>query len=262
MAVSSIASIFPTLAEERRLCPDHGEYLSSLFRMPGNREIWSKCPGCEQERIKREDRALSDQLAEERRQARISDLMGRAAIPKRFVNRTLANYHTDLEGQQRAHRAAARYADEFDQALEVGTSLILCGNPGTGKTHLACGIAQHLMSQGRTALFTRVIDMARSVKECYGHHSTKTERQVIAEYARPDLLVLDEVGHQHGSDTERMILFDVINARYEECKPVILITNLQLSELKTYLDDRAQDRLREGGGRVIVFDWQSSRGDL
>ena len=152
-----------------------------------------------------------------------------------------------------------RYATEWRDNLQAGRSLIMCGNPGTGKTHLAVGIAKHIMDEGGTALFTRVIDMIRTVRETYGRDSTRTERQVIAEYARPDLLILDEVGHQHGSDAERLNLFDVINARYEQCRPTLLITNLSLNGLREYLDDRAQDRLREGVGRVLVFDWQSQR---
>ena len=75
----------------------------------------------------------------------------------------------------------------------------------------------------------------------------------------PDLLILDEVGHQHGSDAERLTLFDVINARYEQCRPTLLITNLSLSGLREYLDDRPWRFCSEGGGRVLVFDWQSQR---
>jgi DNA replication protein DnaC len=261
MAVSNIQNLFPTLDTETRKCPRHGEYQSTLFRALGA-ERWSPCPECHQESIDRENAEMTAQVMADVKRAQMNDLFGRAAIPKRFQNRTLDSYRTEHEGEHRAHRAASRYADEFDQALELGASLIMCGNPGTGKTHLAVGIAKRVMESGRTALFSSVIEMARSVKECYSHNATRTERQVIADYTRPDLLVLDEVGHQHGSDTERMILFDVINARYQECRPVILITNLQLPMLKTYLDERAQDRLREGGGRVIVFDWPSRRGDL
>lgn len=125
------------------------------------------------------------------------------------------------------------------------------------------------MSEGGTAMFARMIDLARSVRETYepvwdnegGQRKRKlTEREVIERFSLPDILIIDEVGHQHGTDFERMILFEVINARYEECRPVILITNLTLDELKQYLDSRAEDRLREGGGRAVVFDWESYRG--
>lgn len=259
----SIGSMFKTMKSESRNCDRHGEYIAELIQLPGGRrEMWTGCADCDKERVKREDEELQREAIAARRQSQIDAMLGRAAIPKRFLDRSLDNYQIELEGQQRAHRAVLKYWDNWEQNMQRGTSLIMCGNPGTGKTHLAVGVARKVMDNGGTAMFTRIIDMARSVKECYSKDSKRTERQVIQSFADPDLLILDEVGHQHGSDTERMILFDVINARYEECKPVILITNLTLNALREYLDERAQDRLREGDGRVIVFDWQSQRGNF
>ena len=74
--------------------------------------------------------------------------------------------------------------------------------------------------------------MVRAVKETYSRNSERTERQVIADFARPDLLILDEIGRQHGTDTERLIIFDVINARYLQNKPSILITNRHCQSLE------------------------------
>lgn len=257
--LTPISSMFPVLDTENRQCEHHGPYAASLMRIPGDRKLWTTCPECERQRVQNECNEIQAEMAAERRKARIEAMLGHAAIPKRFLNRTLENYETTMDGQQKAHRAAVRYAESWRENSQNGTSLIMCGNPGTGKTHLAVGIAKRVMDEGGTALFTRVIDMIRTVRETYSRDSTRTERQVIAEYARPDLLILDEVGHQHGSDAERLTLFDVINARYEQCRPTLLITNLSLTGLREYLDDRAQDRLREGGGRVIVFDWPSQR---
>lgn len=76
----------------------------------------------------------------------------------------------------------------------------------------------------------------------------------------PDLLILDEVGVQHGSDTEKLILFEIINGRYEAARPTIVISNLDAAGLEQFLGERAFDRLREGGGRLVVFDWESHRG--
>ena len=48
---------------------------------------------------------------------------------------------------------------------------------------------------------------------------------MVAGFIRPDLLILDEVGVQFGSETEKMILFEIINGRYEQLKPTIVISN-------------------------------------
>lgn len=74
------------------------------------------------------------------------------------------------------------------------------------------------------------------------------------------MLILDEVGVQFGSEAEKLILFDVLNERYERCKATILLSNLTATEVKDYLGERVMDRMREDGGKVVVFDWESYRG--
>ena len=252
---ASISDLFPVIKREMRTCERHGEYEARLFKTK-KAEHWSTCPACFDDEVKAEDR----QIARAAQVDRIDNMLGRAAIPKRFLDRTFETYEAKTEAQAKAFRSCKRYAESWKD--NQGASLIMCGRPGTGKTHLAVSIARHVMNEGGAVLFARMIDLARSVKETYRKDSEKTERQVIKQYADVDLLILDEIGHQHGSDNERMVLFDVINARYEECKPTILITNLDLNEMRGFLDDRAVDRLREGGGRSIVFDWESYRSNL
>ena len=62
-----------------------------------------------------------------------------------------------------------------------------------------------------------------------------------------------------GSEFERNMLFDILNERYEKRRPTLLLSNLNIDEVKAYLGERVFDRLREDGGEVVVFDWQSWR---
>ena len=85
--------------------------------------------------------------------------------------------------------------------------------------------------------------------------------RVIAEQgARRITRMLDEIGLQHGSESEKIILFEILNERYMQCKPTILISNLDIKDLKEYITERIIDRMRDGGGQKIVFDWESNRG--
>jgi DNA replication protein DnaC len=54
-------------------------------------------------------------------------------------------------------------------------------------------------------------------------------------------------------------MFDVINRRYRDLHPTILLSNLDRDGLRAYLGERSFDRLREGG-IVVPFDWESYRG--
>ena len=111
-------------------------------------------------------------------------------------------------------------------------------------------------------MFCRAHEAISAITETYSRDSKKTERQALDEFRKPDLLIIDEVGRQRGTDNERMMLFEIINRRYDDEKPTLLISNLNLEKLRGYIDAATEDRLRERGGRVITFDWESMRGEL
>lgn len=97
-----------------------------------------------------------------------------------------------------------------------------------------------------------------AIKESW-RSSDKTETQVMRHFMEPDLLVVDEVGVQFGTETERMFLTEIINDRYNYMKPTILIGNLTLDEMKLAIGERALERFKEGG-KVVAFNWSSHRG--
>ena len=107
-----------------------------------------------------------------------------------------------------------------------------------------------------------MLDAVRSVKETWRPGSEHSERKAIGRFYEPDLLILDEVGVQFGSEAEKIILYDIINGRYERVLPTILISNLPEAELGAYLGDRVLDRMSEGGGVTLAFDWPSKRATI
>lgn len=232
---------------EFRDCARHGSYQVSFADKGGSARYLANCPRCVN------DFALQR-------------LVDRAAIPPRFQDSELTNYRAECEGQKRALALSIDFAANFDEVTQRGACLTFVGRVGTGKTHLACAIAQQVMREGYSALFITVSELIRAVRATWGKDKVKTEEQVLKAFASVDLLILDEVGGQHGSDSEEQVLFEVINRRYSNMKPMILMSNLPLfSEdteqrlLKDYLGERAFDRLREGGGKMVVFDWETYR---
>ena len=90
-------------------------------------------------------------------------------------------------------------------------------------------------------------------------NSAESEQGVIDRLIEPCLLIVDEVGVQVGSDHEKLLMFEVLNGRYQSMRPTILISNLSVDELETFLGHRVMDRYRECGA-VLPFDWKSHRG--
>lgn len=235
-----------------RGCDYHPNYISTLIA-----GRWSECPKCVQEKIDYEMSEAGKKAAAERLAAQSQYLLKKAAIPPRFSDRSLENFIASNEGQQKALGTAQAYVNDFTKTS--GQSLILCGGVGAGKTHIAVGIAHELIARQCQCIFTSVIGAVRSVKETYNRNSEITEREAIDNLIKPDLLILDEVGVQFGSDTEKLILFEIINGRYENRKSTIVISNLAMTALADYLGERVIDRLREDGGKLVVFDWPSFR---
>lgn len=242
---------------EQRLCKTHGPYEAKVAEILG-RVLASHCPAClatskalEDERARR-----SAQEAERRT---IETLFQRAGIPPRFQSRSFENYTADTDGQEKALNVAKAYAERWPEMLGNGTCLIFSGKAGTGKTHLACAIANAVMAQGSSALFTTVAEAMRSIKRAYDKDAGVSEADAINALVQPRLLILDEAGADFGTEHSKTLLFDVINKRYECVQPTIILTNLDAPALREYLGDRIADRLREGGGRMVGFAWESHR---
>lgn len=224
----------------------------------------SECDVCAAERKQQDEKTAEETRVREekaRRDRAIRSKFAGAAIPPRFDGRTLSDFTAETPAAAAALTTCRDYAVGFPDRLRRGASLILCGNAGTGKTHLACGIAQFVIEHhDRSAVYVTVGRAFRMVKDTYRRDSRTTEAEALASFVAPDLLILDEIGVQYGSETEKNILFEIVNERYEAMKPTILISNFAIAPLTEYAGERVIDRMKENGGKLIVFDWKSHRG--
>jgi len=244
---------------EQRTCEKHGEYTAGVvYASRHGEDIWSTCPECRAEYLAAQA-ARNAEAEREREAERLASRLRNSGIPLRFRDRSLDNFATDCEGERKALRVARAYAERFESAAKKGTSLIFCGLPGTGKTHLACAIASHVIRAGYSALFINAIAALRRVKATYSKDRAESEEAAIEAFRNPRLLILDEIGVQFGSETERQILFEIINGRYEALRPTILVSNEPLAQCAIYVGDRVMDRMKENGGAVLSFDWPSRR---
>lgn len=242
-----LLDLFAGRKTQKETCPKHGQY-TAIYIAP--RDIWTTCPVCSQEERDKENAELSRKVAQQQIDAAAERLLGQAAIPLRFKNRTLDNFDTDTEEQAKALKTCRAFVERWERVKENGKCLVMIGKPGTGKTHLAVGIAQELIKQGNSAIYTRASSIVQAVKETFGNRD-KTERQVYENFASPDLLIIDEIGRQYGTDAEKHMLFEVINSRYEQCKPIIVISNLEPGAFLEYMGQAVISRLQEGGATLI-----------
>ena len=242
-------------------CETHGDYDQKVFPVLG-RELKSGCPECSRIIQEKADAAQQANKAMELRMA-MERKLGAALIPKRFASKTLDGYVAITTEQRKALNTCRRYAAEFAQIAETGRCLLLLGKPGTGKTHLSVAIANEIMARSSaTAVYRTIGSVLQAIRATYDRTSDQSESQILASLISPSLLVLDEIGvsKERPSDFELTTMFAIINGRYEQMRPTVIVSNLEAKALPDAIGDRCIDRLREGGVIVIPFEWESQRG--
>ncbi|MCP1376015.1 ATP-binding protein [Dyella lutea] len=244
-------------------CPRHGVFEAYGRTAGAGMPIAQACPRCCDERYHDDEtrrREARRQHAEQQmRSRRMREIVAAAEIPARFRDDSLENFNATNAGQRLVHGVCCAYAKTWPEQLQKGGGLLMTGQPGTGKTHLACAIAHAVMANHMsTVKYGTVSSLSRGIRATYGARSEKSESEAMADLVRPDLLIIDEVGAQSGSSHEMQLLFEVIDSRYRELKPTILISNLNAKQLEEFIGQRAMDRFSECGP-VLAFDWASHR---
>lgn len=215
------------------------------------------CPVCED--LAKIDREGKDRAAK----ANLERLLGGIRLGARYRGKTFEDYVPTCKEAAVVKKQCEGFAKNFADRLTSGDNLLMLGNYGTGKNALAAAICQEIAGAGFSSIHTTVLKMLRRIKSTWNRKSEEDEQTVIDAFIIPDLLVVDEIGVQFGSETEKLILFEALNGRYEDKKPTILISNLtEPKELADYLGARVMDRMREGQTGILKFGWKSHRGTL
>ena len=105
--------------------------------------------------------------------------------------------------------------------------------------------------------YTGLMSLIRNIRESWKGEG-ESEGEIMHKLHNFSLLIIDEVGVQNGTENERNILFEIIDGRYQEMKPTIIISNLGKDEISNLISQRSVDRITQGGA-VIPFTWESHR---
>jgi DNA replication protein DnaC len=164
--------------------------------------------------------ALTTQELSERAARRVERLLVESKLPR---EKSLATFDlTRLPAPVRTAVATLRDGAFLAQA----TNVIVFGHPGTGKTHLVCGLGLALVRQQRPVLFTPMFQLVQRLL------AAKRDLRLAAELKRLDrfeALILDDLGYVQQSREEMEVLFTLLAERYER-RSIVITSNLVFSQ--------------------------------
>ena len=117
--------------------------------------------------------------------------------------------------------------------------IVLTGNHGVGKTHLACAIANVRIDQGDRVAFATVPDLLDHLRASYKQDQSESYDQTFKRLLEVKLLVLDDLGAHRSSDWAEEKIYQLINHRYTTRAWTIITMNGKPSSL----EDRIASRL-------------------
>ena len=119
------------------------------------------------------------------------------------------------------------------QFIKDKENIVFIGDSGTGKTHLAIGLANCALLKEYKVYYTTVSDMLYNLHMSKADNSYHKKLKILSEY---DLLILDELGFKQLPKYSADDLFNVISRRYEQ-KSTIITTNKDLSLWNDIFED-------------------------
>lgn len=204
-----------------------------------------------------EGRKRSEQVTEENRRAIAQRLFSRSGISALHRDCTLDNYVVTCDGQRKALEMARSYVARFPHT----GGFIFSGTPGTGKNHLAAAMGNALLSDGKSVLIITLVDIMTSMKATFKKDAERNEAAMIDAYTALDLLVIDEIGVQHDSRYEQVVINQLVDRRTSAKRATGMLTNLNFIQLTELLGERVIDRMKLDG-IWVSFTWQSYRANV
>lgn len=189
----------------------------------------------EKEEAERKAAAFAEKQrkAQEQMQERIRKAYLRSEMPERWKNYTLDKFETCDADTQNAKGRITKFVAWFTEAYKSGTTnrntngLMLLGNSGTGKTHLAAAALNEIIrsNPGIPVIGSTMGEMLGKLKATYDENATTAEEEVLRLYTQIPLLLIDDLGSEQITEWAIDRIFAIVNGRYNAALPTIITSN-------------------------------------
>lgn len=190
-------------------------------------------------------------------------------IQNRFDGASLDTCVVDSKNQQLVDYLRD-YRDNIENKLNNAENVIIYGSCGVGKTFLIKSfindckkilIEKEILDYPKNRVEKKNLNIgyfviSKVIEDLRKKYDKKESEYNFNSY---DILVIDEIGVQFATDAERQILYDMINYRWENCKPTFLLSNLDIDNIMKVLGLRIFDRINDKNCKIFFLKGDSRR---
>lgn len=178
--------------------------------------------------VRRADGRFAAEACDCRHEVRLSALLERAHIPRRYRHCLFESYETGSLFDPSlvvAKLTAHQFVDGYPVTTE-SHGLLLTGSIGVGKTHLAVGILHSLIvEKGVRGLFCDYRELLKEIQHSYNPQVATTELEILRPVFEAEVLVLDELGASKPTEWVWDTVAHILNTRYNDKRTTIITTN-------------------------------------
>jgi DNA replication protein DnaC len=170
---------------------------------------------------------LAERECESRRSNRIERQLRESRL---FMEKSLTTLDLKRLPQKAGQQVRSLLEGDF---VDRNENVLIFGNPGSGKTHVACAVGQELIRSGRRVMFATCGLM---VQDLLAAKRDLKLRGFLKKISRYEVLILDDIGYVQYSREEMEVLFSLLAERYERGS-VVLTSNLPFSGWESIFKD-------------------------
>ncbi|HER1348064.1 TPA: ATP-binding protein [Streptococcus pyogenes] len=184
------------------------------------------------------DREIEQQKKRREKQMEIERLKRTCFNSMREWAYTFENY----EGEENQSLMIAKnFVEDYEKMKKENIGLLFYGSVGSGKTYLACSIANSLIEQYQISV--KIRNFAQIINELQKSSFDFDKNAYIESLVNTSVLILDDLGIERDTSYAKEQVYNIVNSRYLKQKPTIFTTNLPYDTIQNCKDSVEYQRI-------------------